>query len=298
MRALVIGGCGFIGRAFVAAASKAGASCTIIGRVQRKQLGYRAIDLDLGADQVAHLLEAERPEVVLDLSGTTFPGPNLLASNITPTQNLLVAIDRVLGYDPRVVIAGSAAEYGDLGAGLIPESARAKPISEYGKAKLARTRLALAARRTGRRVTVVRPFNIIGPGMPQHLAPARFALGALEAIRSGDRELSVGNLSTVRDYLDVAEVAQAVFELCATTELSEEVVNVCSGEPTSTADLLDEILRQLGISVELRPDPKLFRGSHEIQRSIGDPARLTKILGRRPTFDLAKSVRGLVGSLA
>jgi len=297
LRALVVGGCGFVGRAFVAAASKGGTLCTIVGRAPRPNLGYRAIDLVRGSEEIAHLLEAERPDLVVDLSGTTSPGIDLLVANVTPTRNLLGAIDRMRGYDPRVVVVGSAAEYGDLGAGLIPESAPEAPVSGYGEAKLARTRLALAARRNGRRVLVVRPFNIIGPGMPGHLAPARFALSALAVARSGARELTVGNLSTVRDYLDVAEVARALWALC-TADLSDEIVNICSGQPTRTSDLLDEILRQVGISLDFKTDPKLLRGQHEIEISIGDPARLTKILGRRPIFDLTESIHGLIGTLA
>lgn len=297
MRALVIGGCGFIGRAFVAVATQGGALCTIVGRVPRKQMGYLAIDLGLGSAEIARLLETERPDLVIDFSGTTSPKANLLAANITPTRNLLGAIDQVAGYNPRVVVVGSAAEYGDLGPGLIPEAAPEKPVTEYGEAKLARTRLALEARRRGRPVLVVRPFNIIGPGMSGHLAPARFALSALDIIRTGARELTVGDLATVRDYLDVAEVAQALWALCR-AEPSEDIVNICSGQPTRIGDLLDEILRQVGASVEYRRDPKLLRGPNEVPVSVGDPALLAKIWGRRPTFNLANSVRRLIGSLA
>ncbi len=271
--------------------------CTSIGRARREQAAYRGIDLNLGSDDMAHWLDSERPNLVVDLSGTTSPGNDLFAANVTPTRNLLAAIDRVPGYDPRIVVVGSAAEYGDLGSAPIREDARAQPRSEYGIAKLARTDVALAARRRGRRVLVVRPFNVIGPGMAEHLAAARFALGAMEAIRNGSRELTVGDLSTVRDYLDVADVATALWEL-STAEVPDEIVNICSGQPTRTAELLAEILRQLAISLEIRRDPKLIRGPYEVAVSLGNPSRLAAILGRRPSFDLARSIHGLIGSLS
>lgn len=296
VRIFAVGGGGFIGTAFVAEATRRGANCTSIVRKQRDSIASQVIDLSVGSAEMATLLDAERPDVIVDLSGATTPGIDLITANVTPIRNLLAAINRVRGYDPRLVVAGSAAEYGDLGPAPIREDACERPVSEYGVAKLERTRLALAARRRGRRVVVARPFNVIGPGMPSHLAAARFVLGALDAVRGGSPELTTGDLSTVRDYLDVADVARAFWTL-STTDYPDEIVNVCSGEPVRTGDLLEEILRQLAISLEHRSDPSLIRRTGEIAVSLGDPSRLASISGERPRFDLRRSVRGLIDSL-
>ncbi len=81
--------------------------CTSIGRARREQAAYRGIDLNLGSDDMAHWLDSERPNLVVDLSGTTSPGNDLFAANVTPTRNLLAAIDRSHWIRPRIVVVGS-----------------------------------------------------------------------------------------------------------------------------------------------------------------------------------------------
>ncbi|MFY0521857.1 NAD-dependent epimerase/dehydratase family protein [Archangium gephyra] len=293
----ITGSAGFVGRALAARVRAEGRQCLGVGRTPREEPGYHAIDLAEDAGGLTELLTRERPSLIYHLAGGPGGGARgVFASNTATTIHLFQAVQAVPGYQPRVLVAGSAAEYGDLGTEPISEDARERPVGEYGVAKLASTRLALLARRRGLRVGVVRFFNIIGPGMPGALAPARFARESLALAAAGGGCLTVGDLTPVRDYVDVADVVDALWTL-GQREPEEEILNLCSGQPVRMGSLLEEILRQVGGRVEVRTAEQLLRGPGDVPVSLGDTRRLERVLGRRIPFDLSYSVARLLESL-
>ncbi|BDG07083.1 NAD-dependent epimerase/dehydratase family protein [Anaeromyxobacter paludicola] len=288
---LLTGATGYLGAALRSRAVVEGARCLAVGRRPRAEEGYRQLDLAAGPEAVAALLRAERPQVIFHLAGGAAGDP--FALNLPPLRNLLAALRSIPGYLPRLVTAGSAAEYGDLGPDPIDEGARERPVTEYGVAKLAQARLVALARRGGLPTVVGRVFNAIGPGMPPTLASARFAREVRAAIASGARHVTVGDLSTVRDYLDVEDVAAALWAL-GHGALSDPIVNVCSGEGVRTGEVLAEIQRQLGVSLEVRTDPGLVRGPFDVPVSVGRNDRLRAALGEAPRFSLPRAVARLL----
>jgi len=106
----------------------------------------------------------------------------------------------------------------------------------------------------------------------------------------------VGDLTPVRDYVDVADVVDTLWRL-GQREPEEEILNVCSGQPVRMGMLLEEILRQVGVRVEVRTAEHLIRGPGDVPVSVGDPRRLERVLGRRIPFELSYSVTRLLQSL-
>lgn len=294
-RVVITGMSGFLGRALERLASAAGARCAGVGRRPWDRPHHHVLDLTAGSAAFARLLEAERPDLVYHLAGAS-AGADAFVAGIVTTRNVFEALRAVPRLRPRVIVLGSAAEYGDLGPEPIREDARERPVNEYGVAKLAQTRLALVARRAGMRVMVARPFNIIGPGMPSSLAPARFAHEVLAAVAEGRREISTGDLTPIRDYLELDDVVRALW-LLGHVDADHEIVNVCSGQPTAMRDLLDEILRQVGTEMTIRTAGALVRGPGEIAVSVGNPERLAAITGEAFPFSLPPSIAALLQSL-
>ena len=291
-RALVTGVAGFLGEAVERRVLAGGAQCLGLGRARRARPGYRALDLASEPAALGSLMAEWRPDVIYHLAGGAAAGDPFVA-NVATTRVLLEAVRAQAALRPRVVVVGSAAEYGDLGPEPVGEEARERPVTEYGVAKLAQTRLALVFRRAGMRVTVARPFNVMGPGMSASLAPARFAREALSAVSEGRDSITVGDLSTIRDYLDVEDVARAIWKLGQLDPL-DEIVNVCSGRGITTGDVLEEVVRQVGVSLATRADPRLVRGPHDVPVCVGNPGRLGALMGEALEFSLHRSVARLL----
>src|SRR5262245_45630450 len=275
---LITGSTGFIGRTLEQKLRRDGVSCLGIARRVVVDGEHCAVDL-LQEKALRDFLSEHRPSVIFHLAGGTESG-DLFTANVNTTRNLFRAARSLPNYSPRVIILGSAAEYGDLGPEPIRETARERPVNEYGVAKLAQTRIALVARRRGQRATVVRLFNIIGPGMSSGLAAARFAREALAAADAGRTFLTAGDLNPVRDFLDIDAVTAGLWAIASASK-EAEVVNLCSGEPIQMRQVLEEVLRQIGVKLEVRVDPHLVRGPEDIPVSVGDCSLFQELTGLR-----------------
>jgi len=127
------------------------------------------------------------------------------------------------------------------------ESAPTEPSGPYGLAKLlAEDVTQLHSDRM--HVTIVRPFNLIGAGMPQGL----FATDLLERLRSGSGALELATPDRERDLLDIRDAVRAYVALLSADYASGTAFNLCSGYATRPSVLAAEMLNALGIQREVR----------------------------------------------
>src|SRR2546423_2806225 len=97
--------------------------------------------------------------------------------------------------------------------------------------KFMQTLLGISAASTGSQpIVIARPFNIIGVGMPEHLALASFALQIRE-IKAGSRPpvIEVGELKSARDFIDVEDVVELYWKLISNDKAYGQIFNVCTG---------------------------------------------------------------------
>jgi GDP-4-dehydro-6-deoxy-D-mannose reductase len=209
--------------------------------------------------------------------------------------NLLASVQR---HSPecRVVLTGSAAEYGSVDAADMPvsELTACAPAGAYGVTKLAATELALEwARAWGLRVTIARPFNIVGPGVPSRLLVGALIGRVRHALEGPENERSptvrVGNVEALRDFVAVEDVADGMVALLSRPEL-EGVFNLCSGQPVAVRDVLETILSFSPVRLEWSVDPQLVRHD-DVPVSYGTYARAEAAFGFRPTIPLDRSLR-------
>jgi GDP-4-dehydro-6-deoxy-D-mannose reductase len=228
-----------------------------------------------GADALVHL--AARSSVAeshLDPLGA-------YATNLGGALNVLEAA-RLAALAGPVLLVGSGEVYGNANSSSpLREDVPLRPLSAYAGAKAAQEILgAQYARVYGLQVVLTRSFAHTGPGQDSRFVLAGFARQLAHIRRSGSRgEVRAGNLSSVRDYLDVRDVARAYALLLERGE-SGAVLNVCSGQGFALRDYLDEMIEISGAEVAVREDPHLFR-EVEIERLVGDPGALLG-LGWRP----------------
>jgi GDP-4-dehydro-6-deoxy-D-mannose reductase len=205
--------------------------------------------------------------------------------NTVGTVRLLTEVARLRragSCDPKVLVVGSAEQYGRHDAGEMPldESAAQQPLTLYAASKTAQEVAALQAHRSdGVRVVCTRSFSHSGPGQPTDFVLPALVARAMALPASGGR-LVMGNVDTVRDFLHVADVVDAYLALL---ELGEpgEAYNVCSGEGITVRALAESVLQRVGVPAEISTDPALSRPV-DVPVQIGSNAKLRRVTGWTP----------------
>jgi nucleoside-diphosphate-sugar epimerase len=247
-----------------------------------------------------NLLEADllrwlgqiRPDVIYHCIGTSPKSPfeNQLRVNAEGTRRLLQAlIDNAL--KPRVIIVGSAAEYGLRGE-AVDENAICKPEGEYGIAKLAQSQIAQSfARRYDLPVIIGRVFNVYG-NTERHLAIASLAAQIVqaEALYPLPSQLQVYNLRSWRDFIHVDDVAGALMalsEINTQNEMSGQVYNIASGKSMPLSAVLDLLLEcsQLRGDVLKKVELKLH-GLQQKDVSWADISKIRQHTGWEPKITM------------
>jgi nucleoside-diphosphate-sugar epimerase len=250
---------------------------------------------------IAGVIDAVMPDYVFHLAGVVrATDPSLFYRvNSQYAIALLHAMERKGREDCPILLVGTAAEYGLISETQLPiaEDLSPRPYNHYGVSKLTQTLAGLVMARKHRPLVVVRPFNVIGPGMPEHLVVQSMAVQVAE-IRQGKRPplLHAGNLKTMRDFLGIQEVVRIYWQLIRNPAAYGEIINICSGRATPIREILDTLLDIAGCSVEIRTDPSRLK-EVDIPIHFGSVEKLNGILGRRPTLDLQNLLRGILNSL-
>ena len=233
------------------------------------------------------------------LAGITSPDPEKCFSvNLEGTRHLLSGCE-ALGTVPRLIFISSAAVYGLTGKDESPvsESVPLRPVSHYGVSKAAAELAVLAAHRGGGvRGAVVRPFNLVGPGLPHGLAPSDFA-AQVRDIRDQKQEpvMRVGDLSPRRDFLDVRDAVRAYVILGAADDCWGRVFNVGTGIPVSIENLLTELVDLAGVEAVTKQDPAEMRPV-EVEEQVANFDALRQAVGWEPEIPLRDSLREMLES--
>ena len=101
-----------------------------------------------------------------------------------------------------------------------------------------------------------------------------------------------GNLETRRDFLDVADVVQALWALVE-RGVPGEVYNLCSGQAPAIGELLDLYLGLAKIPLEVSQDPQRMRPADE-PILLGDNTKLCDATGWQPQVPIEESARRIL----
>ena len=312
MRVLVTGADGFVGRrvviALLAAGHEVSAACRPGGPPITEWLGrdagrVRPVQLELADARSVRAAVADRPERVVHLAAVSSTTEALRdvwyawQVNAAGTALLLDALAAQPG-PPVVVLMASTAEVYGVGLGRRrKESDPVEPVSVYASSKAAGEIAGFEVwRRTGLRVIIARAFPHTGAGQSTGFVVPAFADRIRSARRNGLATVATGNLAPVRDLLDVRDVVAAYLALLE-HGAPGEAYNVARGEGVAIRELFERLARLLDAKVEPVPDPALTRG-RDIPHLVGDPTKLERATGWRPTITLDETLRGVVDAEA
>jgi UDP-glucose 4-epimerase len=294
MRILVTGGAGFIGSHLVDALLGRGAEVAMADHLQRSPKPWFGEALLRGAQlfvadvrdltAIRPAFAAARPEVVLHLAAQvdvrrSIADPAFDAQvNVAGTVSVLEAALEVGAR--RVVMASTAAVYGDPHDLPTDEDAPIAPLSPYGTSKAAAEwYLGQYRRLHGISTLALRMANVYGPRQDPH-GEAGVVSMFCGARAAGERATVFGDGRQTRDYVYVDDVVEAW--LAAATSDVTGALNISTGVETSVR----ELAQALDLDYELAPGR-----AGEIERSCLDPSAAAAALGWQPRVPLASGVR-------
>jgi GDP-4-dehydro-6-deoxy-D-mannose reductase len=201
------------------------------------------------------------------------------------------------GIDPLVLVISSAEVYGSGPATPRVETDPLRPQSPYAASKVGAEVAALEAwRRAALRVVIARAFPHTGPGQTSLYVIPAFLQRLRAAKAAGATRVPTGNLSPIRDLLDVRDVSRAYVALM-TQGVPGEAYNVARGEGVSLGELFGRLANMVGAPVEPVPDPSLIR-SGDIEYLVGNATKITRATGWSPVIPLDQTLREMVDAQA
>lgn len=242
-----------------------------------------SLDL-LDRDQIVRAIKRTRPELILHLAATfSNDFDEAYAINVAAPRHLLEAVE-ASGRRVRVVLVGSAAEYGAVTPDENPinEDHVLRPVSVYGITKAWQTELAYLHAGHGTDVVVARIFNLAGPNLSERLFVGRLHK-QIDEVRRGERtQIEVGPLSAIRDYLSIDD---AVSQLLTVADFGEagKVYHVASGRPVTMRELLIRELVAHGLdeSIVIEGTALTNRRGYDVPAIYADMTRTTALLKKR-----------------
>jgi GDP-4-dehydro-6-deoxy-D-mannose reductase len=180
--------------------------------------------------------------------------------------------------------------YGDAVEQPIAESSPLVARNPYALSKkLAEEACAFYAERFGLTITILRPFNIYGPGQSQaFLVPT-----ILNQLTAG-KAIRVQDLEPRRDYVYVVDVAEAMVKALSAPQ-GLRVFNIGSGASHSVGELINLMQNVWGSRLPVSSDG--VRRKDEIMDTVADITRAEHQLGWKPRFTLRQGMEALRAAL-
>lgn len=244
-------------------------------------------------DRIFHLAAQSLPTVSLTKPQETFD------INCTGTINVFESVKLLRkqkpGYNPKVIVACSSAEYGaSLTAENTPikEDAQLLPLHPYGVSKVAQDLLAYQYFKNDELNSIrVRIFNTTGPRKVNDVC-SDFTKRAVEIEKGKTAKLLVGNITTKRAITDVRDLA-ASLELLSEKGEAGEVYNVSGDKAYLISDIIEIIKKYSKAEIEVEVEKGLLRPVDE-PIIFGDSSKLKNCTGWKQQYSIEKTITDML----
>jgi len=283
MKALVVGGAGYIGSVVTRLLVAEGHEAVVLddcstGHADSVPPGVDFIQADITT--AGEILGGGDFDAVLHFAAKSLVGESVVKpslywrTNVYGTRVLLDAITE--NAVPRLVFSSTAATYGEPAAIPITEDAPTRPTNTYGATKLAvDMMIAGECAATDLAAVSLRYFNVAGAAFgagERHVVETHLIPIALDAVAGRRDALTIygddwptPDGTPIRDYVHVADLARAhMLALTAAAPGEHLICNLGNGSGFSVREVLATIEQITGKPVPVSVGP----------RRTGDPTRL------------------------
>lgn len=265
-----------------------GADRQEIDNDESRVLQYRKVNL-LEKSELENLILDIKPDYIINIVGTFAANSyeEYLNVNADISRHIFeIIVEKGLSIE-KILLIGSAAEYGSVVKLPIEENSVGKPVNFYGLTKLIQTNIAMYYYNNyGININVARTFNIIGRGISNKLSVGNF-LEQIEKASEGEC-IKVGNLKSKRDYLHIEDVIDAYWKI-VTHGAPGEIYNVCSGKSCSMEELLKGLIKMSGKDLNIITDENFLK-QKDVSDVYGDNTKLKKHTGWQPKKEIIKDL--------
>jgi GDP-4-dehydro-6-deoxy-D-mannose reductase len=197
----------------------------------------------------------------------------------------------------RILSVGSSEEYGNVNHADLPirENQEIKPLSPYAVARVSQELMSqVFVDAFGMQIIMTRSFNHIGPRQDERFVIPSFVKRILDIKYSGQTsgEIETGDLSIIRDFVDVRDVVTAYY-LLLTKGTPGEIYNICSGRGIRLDEVVKTIAEEVGVSVTTRTNPEYIR-PNDNKEIVGSPYKIETELGWRRTRKFRETIHDMI----
>ena len=224
----------------------------------------------IDTNSLMSILSEHRPDVIFHLAAQSYVPFSYKApiatlnTNVIGTANLLEEIKSLKlssGYDPIVHICSSSEVYGQVKEDEVPikETNPFRPASPYAVSKVGEDMLALQYWLSWKIKTIrTRMFTHTGARRGEVFATSTFAK-QIAAIEAGKQSpiVKVGNLDSIRTFLDVKDAVRAYWMLINKPCTFGDVYNIGGIETMTVGEMLNKLIAlssRKDIKIEIDPD--------------------------------------------
>lgn len=254
----------------------------------------------LDASSVMDCIKGIKPDMIFHLAAqsyvpVSFNEPKItLETNIIGTLNLLEAV-RHFKLDPIIHICSSSEVYGQVREEELPikENNPIRPASPYAVSKVGEDLISYQYFLSyGIKTIRSRMFTHTGPRRGDVFVVSSFAK-QIAMIELGLKEfvIKVGNLDSVRTFLDVRDAVRAYWLLINHCKPGE-VYNIAGNRVMAIREMLDLLLNYTSIrnEIKIEVDPKLLRPS-DVTLQIADINKFVKETKWKAEIPLEKTLQ-------
>lgn len=308
---LITGSSGFVGKNFLEYLNDNTVNSSVLGiditmpeynPEKFSNLKIKFVKADLKErDKVSKLIYDFKPRYILHLAsyssvaGSWRNPNNSFQNNVNIFLNLLEDIRKTCS-DCRVISVGSSDVYGIVKFSDLPirEEQGLNPMSPFGIARYSQELLSqLYSNVYGMDIVITRSFNHIGPGQSENFAISSFAKQITEIKKNNGNEFIVtGDVSVVRDFIDVRDVVRAYHQLFLKGKRGD-IYNVCSGCGISLHNIIQMLCEIMDIRFSIKEDKKLRRPA-DIPVIVGCNDKLKKQTNWSNEILLEESLRDIM----
>lgn len=262
----------------------------------------RLIDADITDPYaVQSCIDSVQPDRIFHLAAqsyvpSSFGGPiDALTTNIIGTAHILEAVKSVK-IDPIIHVCSSSEVYGQVSANELPitETNHLRPASPYAVSKVGEDLLAHQYFLSyGLQTIRTRAFTHTGPRRGEVFVESTFAK-QIAQIEMGSKApvVHVGNLDSVRTFLDVRDVCSAYW-LITEHGAAGEVYNVGGDRTMSVGEMLDFLLSLTSEKISVEVDPERLRPS-DVTLQIPSVEKLKETTGWEAKIPFETTMQNLL----